>query len=104
MFTDRQKLHQDKLVTSDASEEYSFFRGIRPINRSRVQTRIRSCRRSVELRVQAEIQVKSRGSYSFPGCNFLVRSHIVWPESDIRDREQNSEISSNLGMTCDNSL
>jgi hypothetical protein len=31
MFTDRQKLHQDKLVTSDASEE-SFFRVIRPIN------------------------------------------------------------------------
>ena len=35
MFTDRQKLHQDKLVTSDASEE-SFFRVIRPINRSPV--------------------------------------------------------------------
>jgi hypothetical protein len=31
MFTDRQKLHQHKLVTSDASEE-SFFRVIRPIN------------------------------------------------------------------------
>jgi len=40
MFTDRQKLHQDKLVTSDASEE-PFFRVIRPINRSPVQTRIR---------------------------------------------------------------
>ena len=32
MFTDRQKLHRHKLVTSDASEEYSFFRVIRPIN------------------------------------------------------------------------
>jgi len=40
MFTDRQKLHQHKLVTSDASEE-PFFRVIRPINRSPVQTRIR---------------------------------------------------------------
>jgi hypothetical protein len=33
MFTDRQKLHQHKLVTSDASEG-SFFRVIRPMNRS----------------------------------------------------------------------
>jgi hypothetical protein len=32
MFTDRQKLHQHKLVTSDAAEEHSFFRAIRPIN------------------------------------------------------------------------
>jgi hypothetical protein len=31
MFTDRQKLHQHKLASSDASEE-SFFRAIRPIN------------------------------------------------------------------------
>jgi hypothetical protein len=31
MFTDRQKLHQHKLVTSDASEEL-FFRVICPIN------------------------------------------------------------------------
>jgi hypothetical protein len=31
MFTDRQKLHQHKLVTSDASEE-PFFGVIRPIN------------------------------------------------------------------------
>jgi hypothetical protein len=40
MFTDRQKLHRGKLITSAASEEYSYFWGIRPINRSRVQTRI----------------------------------------------------------------
>jgi hypothetical protein len=32
MFTDRQKLHQHKLVTRDAAEEDSFFRAIRPIN------------------------------------------------------------------------
>jgi hypothetical protein len=31
MSTDRQKLHQHKLASSDASEE-SFFRAIRPIN------------------------------------------------------------------------
>jgi hypothetical protein len=62
MFTDRQKLHQDKLVTSDAAEEHSFFKAIRPINRSPVQTPHWACRRSFELRVQAEIQVKSRGS------------------------------------------
>jgi hypothetical protein len=32
MFTDRQKLHRHKLVTSDAAEEHSFFGAIRPIN------------------------------------------------------------------------
>ena len=32
MFTDRQKLHQHKLASSDASEEYSFFKVIRPID------------------------------------------------------------------------
>jgi hypothetical protein len=36
MFTDRQKLRRHKLVTSDASEEYSFFRVILPINWSPV--------------------------------------------------------------------
>jgi hypothetical protein len=103
MFADRQKLHRDKLVTSAASEEYSYSQGNPPNQPKSGANPHSACRRSGELRVQAEIQVESRGSYSFPGCNFLVRSHIVWPESDIH-REQNSEISSKLGMTCDKSL
>jgi hypothetical protein len=100
MFTDRQKLHQEGLVTSDSSEEYSVFRVIRPIDRSQVEPALGL---SPLCRVEVAGRNPGQVSHSFLGCNFLVPSHIVWPESDIH-REQNSEISSNLGMTCDNSL
>jgi hypothetical protein len=87
--TQRFDVHRSSEVTSAQTGHERCFRGVifqgnSPNEPKSDETRIRFCRRSVELRVQVEIKVKSPGSHSFPGCNFLVRSHIVWPESDTQ--------------------
>src|ERR1700683_4157559 len=88
--TQRFDVHRSPEVTSAQTGHERCFRGVF-IFQGNSPNQLKSgvnpdevLGRPVELRVQAEIKGKSRGSYSFPGCNFLVRSHVVWPESDTQ--------------------